>query len=242
MTRCHFICATHCAEQAQEAYGYHLAIWAGEQSCVYIDKLGEPYTVLKFEPEYIIAASYYEMGSNDSATRIYFKHALEHINTAIRFEYFSWELRSSRAILSCYSILVNRLLSNPLHYIYILKDIIGVLAVVFPLRVLVPPVYIRDLSEGLQAKEVVMSVETGLAEQNNFLRSQFDTFYNYSLIAWEILNFMIAVLVIVMYYISCCVIIWLYYYTITFRCCFHTRFRTLLCILILMLLFLSDWV
>ena len=47
MTRCHFICATHCAEEAQEAYGYHLAIWAGEQSCVYIDKLGEPYTVLK---------------------------------------------------------------------------------------------------------------------------------------------------------------------------------------------------
>ena len=58
---------------------------------------------------------------------------------------------------------------------------------------LVPPVYIRDLSEGLQAKEVVMSVETGLTEQNNFLRSQFDV-YNYRLIAWKI--FMIASLVI----------------------------------------------
>ena len=238
MTRCHFICATHCAEQAQEAYGYHLAIWAGEQNCVYIDKLGEPYTVLKFKPEYIIAASYYEMGSNHSATRIYFKHALEHINTAIRFEYFSWELRSSRAILSCYSILVNRLLSNPLHYIYILKDIIGIWVVVFPLGVLAAPVY---LSEGLQAKEVVMSVETGLTEQNNFLRSQFDTFYNYSLIAWNILGFMIAALVLVIYYRYCCGIC-LYYYTVPFRCCFHTRFRTLLCILILILLFLSDWV
>ena len=242
MNRCDFICAAHYAEQAQEAYDrecYHLAIWAGEQSCACIDKLGEPYTVLKFKPEYIIATSYYKMGNNHSATRIYLKHALEHINTAIRFKYFSWELRSSRAILSCYSILVNRLLSNPLHYIYILKDIIGFWAVVFPLRVLVAAVHHLSEGLGLHAKEVVMSVETGLTnnflqQKNNFLRSQFDILYNYSLIAWKIL-------VLVIYSVYCCVI-WFHYYTVPFRWIFRTRFRTLLCILILILLFLSDWV
>ena len=73
---CDFMCAAHYAEQAQEAYNrecYHLAIWAGEQSCAYIDKLGEPYTVLKFELEYIVGRSYYEIGSNYSAALISLK-------------------------------------------------------------------------------------------------------------------------------------------------------------------------
>ena len=59
LTVSEFMCAANYAEQAQEAYDnecYHLAIWAGKQSCAYIDKLGEPYTVFKFELEYIVGS------------------------------------------------------------------------------------------------------------------------------------------------------------------------------------------
>ena len=61
---CEFKCAAHYADIAQEAYErkcYHLAIWAGEQSCANLDKLRN--TVLKFEPSSLIARSYYDMAT-----------------------------------------------------------------------------------------------------------------------------------------------------------------------------------
>ena len=121
MARCEFKCAVYYADLAQEAYDkrcYYLAIWAGKQSCAYIDKLGEPYTVLKLGPESIIGKSHYEMGSNYSETQILLKQALQRINSVIRLNYFSsFDLRGTRTELCGYIILVNWV-CNPLFYIY----------------------------------------------------------------------------------------------------------------------------
>ena len=239
---CEFKCAAHYAEVAEEAYSrkcYHLAIWAGEQSCAYIDKLGKHYTVLKYKPEYIIAVSYYQVGNNHSATRASLKQAVEHINAAIRYQYFSMELRITRAILSFYTIVVNRMLSNPLHYIYILKDVMGFWAIILPLVLTATPIV--SLVQG-QCEEEITSAETGLTTQNNFFLPQFDTIYKYyRLDVLESSAFYFFLCCTLAIYYLICFRVCFYCYTLPVRWSFHTRFRTLLCILIIILLFLSDW-
>ena len=94
---CEFKCAAHYADIAQEAYErkcYKLAIWAGEQSYANLDKLGESYTVLKFQPSSLIARSHYGMGNNISGVLIWLNIAVQHTSDAIRHKYFRYYFRS----------------------------------------------------------------------------------------------------------------------------------------------------
>ena len=88
-----------------------------------IDKLGEPNAVLKFLPKYLVALSYYEMGKNYSATQAALEYAVKHTGIAIKFDYFSLELRRLRSKICHILIALNWPLSNPLCYFYIVQDI-----------------------------------------------------------------------------------------------------------------------
>ena len=119
---CEFKCAAHYADIAQEAYErkcYKLAIWAGEQSYANLDKLGESYTVLKFEPSSLIARSHYGMGNNISGVLIWLKIAVQHTSDAIRHKYFHSDFRSMRLKL-CLLTLKLSLMS----YFCILRDVL----------------------------------------------------------------------------------------------------------------------
>ena len=95
---CEYKCAAHYADIAQEAFAkkcYHLAIWAGEQSCANLDKLGDSYMVFKHGPASCIGISYFVLGNNISAT-LWLKLAVRHISDAISHEYFCYGLRGLR--------------------------------------------------------------------------------------------------------------------------------------------------
>ena len=163
-----FKCAAYYADMANDVFEkgcYHLAIWLGEQSCAYIDKLGEPYTVLKFGPESIIGRSHFMIGKNYPATDNSLKQAVEHINNAIRFEYFSFELRELRTKL-CYHILVLNwfVFINPLIYIrYLLGGVVMSLIKITLFLILFPLFWLETV---FQHKEIILNAETGLTEQN----------------------------------------------------------------------------
>ena len=156
---------------------YYLAIWLGEQSCAYIDKLGAPYTVLKFGPESIIGKSHYEMGNNYSATQILLKQALQHINSAIRLNYFSsLKLRGTRIELCGYIILMNWV-CNPLFYIYLFKDMLAIVFCIVPIILTIVPYFFW--APMFEHKESIPSTDTGLAKQYSFFWPQVDPFYCY---------------------------------------------------------------
>ena len=194
MNRCDFICAAHYAEQAQEAYDrecYHLAIWAGEQSCAYIDKLGEPYAVFKFELEYIVGRSYYEIGSNYSATLVSLQQAVKHINDAIRLNYFSLKLRETRTELCSHIIRMNWA-CNPLFYIHLINDITHKIVILLPIACAKVPFSFWETF--FRREESFLSTENGLAEHKySFIWSQFDEIYSYNnimiIVQWIIVVF-----------------------------------------------------
>ena len=227
MSTCEFKCAAHYAELAQEAYDrecYHLAIWAGEQSSANLDKLEESYKVLKFLPESIIGKSYYEIGQNQTMIMMALKRALPYINSAIRFEYTSIDLKSTRIEL-CYEIIATDwIYPNLLCYIYILKDIFLVLAIFLPLVcVLFPCLF------WLKHEEVTLSEGTGLIEQKySFIWSQCYSQYYYDYVTFVLtaVTFFIAVTLTLLYYlIFICVLYCSTRYTLRF--CFKSTNRRL---------------
>ena len=90
---CEYKCAAHYAFAKK---CYHLAIWAGEQSCSNLDKLGDSYMVFKLGPASLIGISYFVLGNNISATLTWLKLAVRHISDVISHEYFCYELRALR--------------------------------------------------------------------------------------------------------------------------------------------------
>ena len=207
MARCEFKCAAHYADFAQEAFDrecYHLAIWAGEQSCVNIDKLPKSYTVFKFVPQSIIARSHYEMGNNYTAMHISLKDAVQLINDAIRLEYFSFELRKLRATL-CSHIIITNWISNPLFYIHFLQ-LISTVVIIIPILIVAFPWWIL---ETFQNEEMTLSTETALIEQKysylwNILYSPF---VSYNIESWILstVYFLTLIIGIPLYYCCCCV-------------------------------------
>ena len=203
MCKCKFKYAAHYADLAQEAYNrkcYLLAIWAEEQSSANLDKLGESYAVLKFRPEYLTGRSYYEIGKNHSATVMALNRALPYMNSAIRFEYTSFDLKYERVEL-CYEIIVtNWIYSNPFCYIYILKDHWLIeLALIYVVHY---PAYWRSWF----TKEIIVSEETGLTElKYNFIWSQFEILYNYHCIqkVLSVIIIVIPIIVTLLYYFIC---------------------------------------
>ena len=185
--RCEFKCAVHYADMAQEAYDrkcYHLAIWAGEQSCAFIDKLGDPYTILRYGPQFLIARSQYEIGKNNSATQILLKQALQHINDAIRLNYFSMELRKIRTEL-CGDIILLDWPSNPLFYIYALKDFTSLIVISIPFVIAILPFPFWAM--WFKQEEIILSTDTGVAEQKYSLSwSLIYPIYSPDMIEWWI--------------------------------------------------------
>ena len=179
MSRCEFKCAVYYAEVAEGAYKrecYYLAIWAGEQSIGYFDKLGEQYTVYKYVPESIVGRSHYEIGNNSS--HILLKQALKHINNVIRHNYFSsLKLKGARVTI-CGGIILANWVCNPLFYIYILKDITAIIVIFVPICITIFPyffwVHFFEQDEG------IISTETGLTQRNTFFWSQLDVIEKWS--------------------------------------------------------------
>ena len=233
--RCEFKCAAHYAEVAEDAYKreyYHLAIWAGEQSIGYIDKLGEQYSVLKFAPKSFVALSHYGIGNNYSATQILLKQALQNINNAIRLNYFSWKIRVLRAALCGHIILVNWA-SSPLLYVYFLKDFIVVFVIGVPLIFSILPYIVWDGFSKQQ--KTFLNTETGLTEQKySFIWSQFDTSYSHKIIVqWvnsTVLHLAVAIIGCVIYYLCLCA--FFRYFVLPFV----IRRRILCCILFMLLI------
>ena len=242
MSTCEFKCAAHYADLAQEAYNrkcYLLAIWAGEQSSANLDKLGESYTLLKYRPESIIGRSYYEIGKNHSATVMALNRALPYMNSAIRFEYTSFDLKYERAELCEKIIATNWMHPNVLCYIYILKDCL-VIAIPYFYAVHIPTYWHSWFTE-----EIILSEETGLTEQKyNFIWSQFEKLH-YDLYIQKVLSGIITVipitLTILYYFICICVFYHCTRNTLHFYFRFiHTRLRTLFILTSLIVIFTAD--
>ena len=235
---CEFKCAAHYADIAQEAYErkcYKLAIWAGEQSYANLDKLGESYTVLKFEPSCLIAGSHYGMGNNTSAVLIWLKIAVQHTSDAIRHKYFRYYFRSVRLQL-CLITLKLSLMSFKC-YFYILRDILYYL-LILPVFVMLYPFFWEAFTG--HEEEMTLSAETGLTGQKyHFIWSQFSTVHTPNFVeqwikAWVI--FVAPFVGALLYYcILCCVCCCLK--CCCRCCCICTRPRAIITVTIVIVLF-----
>ena len=242
MSTCEFKCAAHYADLAQEAYDrkcYHLAIWAGEQSSANIDKLGESYNVLKFGPESIIGKSYYEIGQNHSETVMAVNRALPYMNSAIRFECTSFDLKFKRVELCHKIILANWMYPNIICFIYILKDYLFLFVITSPLLLAVFPcdVYWHSWF----SEEITPSKETGLTEQKyNFIWSEFENYYIQKVLS-VIIIVMPIILTLLYYFIIICVFYHCIHYTFRLYCRFiHTQSNTLILTSLIIIIFATD--
>ena len=236
---CEFKCAAHYADIAQEAYErkcYKLAIWAGEQTYANLDKLGESYTVLKFEPSSLIARSHYGIGNNISAVLIWLKIAVQHTSDAIRHKYFHSDFRSLRLEL-CLLTLKLSLMSFKC-YFCILRDILYYL-LILPVYVMLYPFFWGAFTG--HEEDMTLSAETGLTEQKyHFIWSQFSTVHTPNFVEqWINTAIFVAPFVgaLLYYFILCCVCSCL-------KCCFScccTCTRSIITIIIVIVLFSIDW-
>ena len=158
---CEYKCAAHYADIAREAFAkkcYHLAIWAGEQSCSNLDKLGDSYMVFKLGPASLIGISYFVLGNNISATLMWLKLAVRHISDAISHEYFCYELRVLR-IRVCEHILKVSWMGLECHF-YNLQDAMCLIFTLPVMAYLLPIClwYVYFVGH----EEMISSVETGL--------------------------------------------------------------------------------
>ena len=238
---CELKCAAHYADIAQEAYErkcYKLAIWAGEQSYANLDKLGESYTVLKFQPSSLIARSHYRMGNNISGVLIWLKIAVQHTSDAIRHKYFHMhsDFRSLRLEL-CLLTLKLSLMSFKC-YFYILRDILYYL-LILPVYVMLNPFFWGAFTG--HEEDMTLSAETGLTEQKyHFMWSQFSTVHTPNFVEqWINTAIFVAPFVgaLLYYFILCCVC-W------CLKCCFScccTCTRSIITIIIVVILLSIDW-
>ena len=222
MATCEFKCAVHYAGMAQEAYDrkcYYLAIWSGLKSCKIIDKLGEPNAVLKFLPKYLVALSYYGLGKNYSATQTALEYAVKHTGIAIKFDYFSLELRRLRSKICYILIALNWPLSNPLCYFYIMQDIAYMCAIALTHLFI-------DVSMPLY-----YSLRAKLPHIFWYLE-YLQLFYMYF--------YVIVILLVLCFWAFYVGFSGLYGLYLCFAWCFHTRFRRLIILFILLILLVSD--
>ena len=236
---CEFKCAAHYADIAQEAYErkcYKLAIWAGEQSYANLDKLGESYTVLKFEPSSLIARSHYDMG-NISGVLIWLKIAVQHTSDAIRHKYLHSDFRSLRLGL-CLLTLKLSLMSFQC-YFRILRDVVYYL-LILPFVVMLHP-FSWNFT-GYEEK-MTLSAETGLTEQKyHFIWSQFSTVHTPNFVE-QWINAVIFVAPFVgalLYYCILCCVCWCLKCCCR-CCCICTRSRAIITVTIVIVLFSIDW-
>ena len=240
---CEFKCAAHYADIAQEAYErkcYKLAIWAGEQSYANLDKLGESYTVLKFEPSSLIARSHYDMG-NISATLIWLNIAVQHISDAITHEYFCHHFRSLRLQL-CLHTLELSLMSFKC-YFCILRDVVYYL-LILPFVVMLLPFFWNFTG---YEEMMTLSAETGLTEQKyHFIWSQFSTVHTPNFVEQWINAWINAVIFVapfvgaLLYYCILCCVCWCLKCCCR-CCCICTRSRAIITVTIVIVLFSIDW-
>ena len=237
---CEFKCAAHYADIAQEAYErkcYHLTIWAGEQSCAYLDKLGEVHTVLKFGPSSLIARSYFDMG-NVSLALMWLEIAVKHTSEAIRLNYPHYELRNLRMILCKYTLKLS--FKRFKCYFYFLREMFNYLLVLLVLVMVFP---IWSMYENAGQEEMILSADTGLTEQKyNYIWGQFSTVHTPNFVE-EWINAAIFVVPFVgalLYYcILCCVCCHLKRSCSCWFIC--TRSRAIVTIIIVIFLFSIDW-
>ena len=241
---CEFKCAAHYADIAQEAYErkcYKLAIWAGEQSYANLDKLGESYTVLKFEPSSLIARSHYGMGNNISGVLIWLKIAVQHTSDAIRHKYLHSDFRSMRLKL-CLLTLKLSLMSFKC-YFYILRDVLYYLRIL-PFVVMLLPFFWNYTG---YEEMMTLSAETGLTEQKyHFIWSQFSTVHTPNFVEQWINAWINAVIFVapfvgaLLYYCILCCVCWCLKCSCR-CCCICTRSRAIITVTIVIVLFSIDW-
>ena len=109
---CEFKCAAHYAFMAEVTHYkkcYHLAIWAGEKSIAYLDKLGESYEKHKIIPQSIIVKSNYTL------LRQNYSVILHSLQDYIFIKYSSRKLTDSNRKTTGSNVATN-------WYIHILKD------------------------------------------------------------------------------------------------------------------------
>ena len=105
-TWCKYKCALvygDCAVDTFKRQYYYLAIWSGEQSFIYSDKLGEEYDGLGCASSLIVGKSYYHIG-NYSAAKMWLNHALVCFKKAHRpkYMYLSATLSEEKLMLYYY--------------------------------------------------------------------------------------------------------------------------------------------
>ena len=178
--------------------------------------------------------SHYEIGNNYSATLILLKQVLQHINNAIRLNYFSWKLRETRSILCGYILRMNWV-SSPLIYVYFLKDFtgFGVIVILFVYSIL--PYIVWD--EVLKRQETLQSTETGLAEQRHSFF--WDAIYNNNNIEQWINSPMLYIIIGGVVYYSCCCAVLRYFVV---PCVIRTRILYYLLLIALVIILIADWV
>ena len=243
---CEYKCAAHYADIAREAFAkkcHHLAIWAGEQSCANLDKLGDSYMVFKLGPASLIGISYFVLGNNISATLTWLKLAVRHISDAISHEYFCYELRALR-LRVCEHILKVSWMGLEC-YFYNLQD--GMcLIFTLPVMAIILPIYLWYVYF-VGHEEMILSAETGLIDlkQDN-IWSQLSTVYNPNFVAqWTNTAIIVgAAIGTIMYYLCvsyfcrCCIV----------RCncccncfCIRTWSRAIITIVVVLIIFCVYW-
>ena len=244
---CEYKCAAHYADIAREAFAkkcYHLAIWAGEQSCANLDKLGDSYMVFKLEPASLIGISYFVLGNNISAT-LWLKLAVRHISDVISHEYFCYELRVLR-LRVCEHILKVSWMGLDLEcHFYNLKDIMFFIFILPVMAILLPIYgwYVYFVGH----EEMILSAETGLIDlKQGIIWSQLSTVYNPNFVAqWTNTAIIVgAAIATIMYYLCvsyfcrCCIV--------SCNCCcncfcIRTWSRAIITIVVVLIIFCVYW-
>ena len=172
-TWCNIKCALiygDCAVDAYKRQYYYLAIWSGEQSFNYSDKLGEEYDGLGCASSLIVGKSYYHIG-NYSAAKMWLNHALKCFKKAHRPKYMYLSATLSEESGESLQMSIYFLIFYEL-YILLFISLIKAIRLA-----LLGPYYIWNVF--FPHQEVNLSTETALTEQKySFVLSQFNTIYH----------------------------------------------------------------
>ena len=177
---CNIKCALiygDCAVDAYKRQCYYLAIWSGEQSFNYSDKLGEYYDGLGCASSLLVGKSYYHIG-NYSAAKMWLNHALKCFKKAHRPKYMYLSATLCEEKLELYYYLLMSGETIYFHNIMYEMSTACFMAVLIAIRLLLfGPYYIWNVF--FPHQEVNLSTGTGLTEQKyNFVWSQLNTIYN----------------------------------------------------------------
>ena len=236
-TWCKYKCALvygDCAVDTFKRQYYYLAIWSGEQSFNYSDKLGEEYDRLGCASSLIVGKSYYHIG-NYSAAKMWLNHALVCFKKAHRpkYMYLSATLSEEKLMLYYYLLMSGESLQMSIYFL-IFYELYILLFISLIKLVLLGPYYIWNVF--FPHQEVNLSTETALTEQKySFFLSQFNTIYH-NVQPWtNTLQVILVILGILQYcfflFWSCC------------ACCVCTyhnghAIRKLICIVFVLILLL----